>query len=129
MLVFAAAGLRELSPSWRYELWLVGRRGGRPAGLLPVPRRGMTGPAVATGLEPGDRLGLSVEPADRSVHPTSPSIIEVPRQPPADPAWGPAHGLRGGTGIMGLHGVSGHAVAIWRAAGRNVRTWHVKRAR
>jgi anti-sigma-K factor RskA len=77
MLVFAAAGLRGLPASRCYELWLIGRAGDRPAGLLPVPRHGMAGPQVAAGLEPGDRLGLSVEPAGGSPRPTTPMIIDL----------------------------------------------------
>jgi hypothetical protein len=76
-LVFAAAGLRAL-PAYRcYELWLVGHGRDRPAGLLPMPRHGMTGPVVAAGLHAGDRLGLSVEPVAGSRHPTSRMILLI----------------------------------------------------
>jgi anti-sigma-K factor RskA len=74
-LVFAAAGLRALPASRRYELWLMGPGRDRPAGLLPVPRRGMTGPVIAAGLALGDRLGLTVEPASGSRQPTSAMIM------------------------------------------------------
>jgi anti-sigma-K factor RskA len=77
MLVFAAAGLRGLPRSKCYELWVVRGGGDRPAGLLPMPRHGMTGPAVASGLRPGDRLGLTVEPAGGSARPTSTMIIDL----------------------------------------------------
>jgi anti-sigma-K factor RskA len=77
MLVFAAAGLRALPDSCRYELWLMGQGPDRPAGLLPMPRHGMTGPVIAPGLEPGDQLGLTVEPASGSRHPTSEMIMVV----------------------------------------------------
>jgi anti-sigma-K factor RskA len=76
-LVFAAQGLRLLPPSRRYELWLMGHRGDKPAGMLPGPRDGMTGPVLASGLQPGDRLGLTVEPAGGSAHPTAPVIALV----------------------------------------------------
>jgi len=75
MLVFAAAGLRALHGSRYYELWLMGPGADRPAGLLPMPSHGMSGPVVATGVRPGDRLGLSVEPAAGSRRPTSPMIL------------------------------------------------------
>jgi anti-sigma-K factor RskA len=71
MLVFAAAGLRALPGSWCYELWLMDRGGDRPAGVLPMPSHGMSGPVVATGLRAGDRLGLTVEPAMGTNRPTS----------------------------------------------------------
>ncbi len=76
-LVFAAAGLRALPPSRCYELWLVKRGRDRPAGLLPMPKHGMAGPVVAASLHRGDRLGLSVEPAAGSHHPTSKMILLV----------------------------------------------------
>ena len=75
MLVFAAAGLRALPGSKCYELWLMGPRADRPAGLLPMPKHGMIGPVAAVGLQAGDRLGLTVEPAQGSRRPTSPMIL------------------------------------------------------
>jgi hypothetical protein len=75
MLVFAAAGLRALPGSQRYELWLMRPGRDRSAGLLPMPKHGMSGPVVATGLEAGDRLGLTVESAHGSRRPTSPVIL------------------------------------------------------
>jgi hypothetical protein len=88
MLVFTAAGLRSLPGTECYELWLVGRGSDRPAplawpgggllpGVLPMPRHGMTGPVAASGLRPGDRLGLSVEPVTGSARPTSAMIMVV----------------------------------------------------
>jgi anti-sigma-K factor RskA len=75
MLVFAAAGLRALPSSRCYELWLMGPGPDRPAGLLPMARHGMTGPVIASGLRSGDELGLTVEPATGSRHPTSAMIL------------------------------------------------------
>jgi anti-sigma-K factor RskA len=74
-LVFAAAGLRALPASRCYELWLMGPGGDTSAGMLPTPRQGMTGPVTASGLDPGDRLGLTIEPAGGSPHPTSAMIL------------------------------------------------------
>jgi anti-sigma-K factor RskA len=76
-LVFAAAGLRTLPPSRCYELWLMGRGGDKPAGMLPGPRNGMAGPVLASGLKPGDHLGLTIEPAGGSAHPTTPVIALI----------------------------------------------------
>jgi anti-sigma-K factor RskA len=75
MLVFAAAGLPALPGSQCYELWLMQPGADRPAGLLPMPKHGMSGPVVATGLRAGDRLGLTVEPARGSRRPTTPMIL------------------------------------------------------
>jgi len=74
-LVFTAAGLRPLRTSQCYQLWLMGPGGDKPAGMLPGPRHGMTGPVIASGLQPGDHLGLTIEPAGGSPHPTSAMIM------------------------------------------------------
>jgi hypothetical protein len=74
-LVFAAVDLRELPASQCYELWLVGPGLDRPAGLLPMPSHGMTGPVIASGLRSGDKLGLTVEPAMGTRHPTTPMLL------------------------------------------------------
>ena len=76
-LVFAATGLNVLPTSKCYELWLIGPGGDTPAGMLPEPRQGRTGPVIASGLASGDRLGLSIEPAGGSRQPTSPMILEL----------------------------------------------------
>lgn len=76
-LVFAANGLRALASSKGYELWLIGPGGDTPAGMLPAPRQGRTGPVIARGLAPDERLGLTVEPAGGSKQPTSPMILEL----------------------------------------------------
>jgi anti-sigma-K factor RskA len=76
-LVFAAAGLRALPRSRCYELWLMAPGDDHPAAMLPDPRQGMTGPVLATGLHPGDHLGLTIEPAGGTSHPTSPVILQL----------------------------------------------------
>jgi len=76
-LVFIANGLAGLPSSKAYELWLMGPAGATPAGMLPPERHGMTGPAVVSHLAPGDELGLTVEPATGSRHPTSAPIVLV----------------------------------------------------
>ena len=57
LLVFAAAGLRALPASECYELWLMGQGQDRMAGLLPMPRHGMTGPVLAAGGAPRGPAG------------------------------------------------------------------------
>jgi hypothetical protein len=74
-LVFTASKLTVLPPSRAYELWLMGPSGDKPAGMLPPPRGGMTGPMVVEGLVHGDRLALTVEPAAGSRQPTSRPIV------------------------------------------------------
>ncbi|MDR0342054.1 MAG: anti-sigma factor [Nocardiopsaceae bacterium] len=74
-LVFTTAGLPAPPAGRRYELWLMGPRGDRSAGLLPAPHGGMTSPVIATGLAAGDWVGLTVEPAGGSRHPTSRPVL------------------------------------------------------
>jgi hypothetical protein len=74
-LVFTAADLRSLPHARRYELWLMGPAGPRPVGMLPAPRNGMTGPMVVSGLERGDKVGLTVERAGGAHRPTAPAIL------------------------------------------------------
>jgi anti-sigma-K factor RskA len=77
-LVFTAADLRLLPVAQSYELWLIGPAGSRPAGMVPGSSRGgMAGPMVVSGLEAGDSVGLTVEPADGSRRPTSPPVVLV----------------------------------------------------
>ena len=76
-LVFAAAGLAPLPSSRCYELWVMGPGGDKPAAMLHEPPRGMTGPVLATRFQPGEHLGLTVEPAGGSPHPTSPAILQI----------------------------------------------------
>ena len=62
-LVFTAADLHALPDARGYELWLIGPAGDRAVIMLPPVRHGMTGPVIAAGLRPGDRLALTAEPS------------------------------------------------------------------
>jgi len=65
----------------RPSQWRAGlsREGARlPAGLLPAPSGGRTRPLLATGLLPGDELGLTVEPAGGTAKPTTTPILVIP---------------------------------------------------
>jgi hypothetical protein len=74
-LVFTAARLPALPTAERYELWLMGSTGARSAGMLPSPRQSMTAPVVVSGLQAGDKVALTVEPAGGAKQPTSPTIL------------------------------------------------------
>jgi Anti-sigma-K factor rskA/Putative zinc-finger len=74
-LVFTTARLPILPSSRRYEVWLMGSGGARPAGMLPAPHQGMTAPMVVNGLAAGDKVGLTVEPAGGASHPASRPIL------------------------------------------------------
>lgn len=77
-LVLTAAHLRVLPSSQRYELWLIGPGGSRPAGMIdgsgPEP---MAGPMVVSGLSAGDSVGMTVEPASGSPRPTSQPVVLI----------------------------------------------------
>ncbi|HEV2376989.1 MAG TPA: anti-sigma factor [Streptosporangiaceae bacterium] len=76
-LVLTTASLRALPGTERYEVWLMGPAGARSAGMLPVPRHGMTSPVVVTGLLAGERLGVTVEPAAGTPQPSAHPVIMV----------------------------------------------------
>lgn len=74
-LIFTAAGLPPLSAAKVYQLWLMGPPQTRSAGLLPRPASGRTAPLLAAGLRPGDRVGVTVEPAGGTSQPTTTPIL------------------------------------------------------
>ena len=77
-LVFTAADLRVLPAAERYELWLIGATGSKPAGMVTAGPRGvMVVPMVVSGLAAGDSVGLTVEPAGGSPQPTSPPVLMI----------------------------------------------------
>ena len=77
-LVFTAADLRVLPSSESYELWLMGPAGNKPAGMISMSGNGkMAGPMVVSGLSAGDSVGVTVEPAGGSSHPTTPPVVVI----------------------------------------------------
>jgi anti-sigma-K factor RskA len=74
-IVFTSAGLRVLPSSQVYELWFLGPGTARPAGLVPAAVGGSTAPVLASGLETGDSVGVTVEPAGGTSRPTSTPIV------------------------------------------------------
>ena len=74
-LVFTAARLPALRSAHRYELWLMGGGRARPAGMLPLPRGGMTAPVIVSGLRAGDAVVLTVEPVGGAARPTMPMVV------------------------------------------------------
>jgi hypothetical protein len=77
-IVFTSAGLPPLPATEVYQLWLIGPPRTRPEGLLPAPAAGKTAPLLASGLVPGDQVGLTVEPAGGTSMPTTTPILLVP---------------------------------------------------
>jgi hypothetical protein len=74
-LVLTANGLPALSAARVYQVWLMGPEGDRSVGLLYTARGKMAGPMLVSGLLSGDWVGLTVEPAGGSRHPTTRPIL------------------------------------------------------
>ena len=74
--VVSATGMRSLPSAQTYQLWVIGLDGARSAGLLSGA--GRAGPVLASGVEPGDRIGITVEPAGGTSSPTTAPVIAVP---------------------------------------------------
>ena len=74
--VVSVRGLRSLSGAQTYQLWVIGPHGARSAGLLSGT--GRAGPVLASGVERGDRIGITVEPAGGTSSPTTTPVIAVP---------------------------------------------------
>jgi hypothetical protein len=60
----------------------MGPDGDRPAGLLKTMPGGMAGPAVISGMHRGDRIGLTIEPAGGSRHPTTATLVLISQRSP-----------------------------------------------
>jgi len=74
-LVLTTAMLPALPAGQRYQVWLMGPRRTRAAGMLPAPHRGMTAPMIVSGVAAGDMVGLTVEPASGSAVPSSAPVL------------------------------------------------------
>lgn len=74
-MIISTAGLPALVGGRVYEVWFMAPGRIREAGLLPHPAGGRTGPLLAAGLAPADRIGLTVEPAGGTRQPTTTPIL------------------------------------------------------
>jgi hypothetical protein len=74
-LVLTTAMLPALPAGQRYQVWLMGPRRTRAAGMLPASHRGMTAPVVVSGVAAGDMVGLTAEPATGSAVPSSAPVL------------------------------------------------------
>jgi hypothetical protein len=77
-LIITTAGLPALRDGRVYELWFMASGRIRAAGLLPAQAGGRTAPLLASGLAPGDKVALTVEPAGGTKQPTTQPIVVVP---------------------------------------------------
>ena len=58
-----------------YQLWVISAAGARSVGLLPGSGAGVTAPVLASDVQPGDRLGITIEPAGGTSQPTTTPIV------------------------------------------------------
>jgi anti-sigma-K factor RskA len=76
-LVFTSARMPVLASTKVYQLWLIGPSGATSAGLLPEASQGRTAPVLASGLVPGDEVGVTVEPAGGTRQPTTKPVVLI----------------------------------------------------
>ncbi len=77
--VVTTADIPSLPGSRVYQLWVITAAGAaRSAGLLTITSSGSGAPLLASGVLPGDRLGITVEPAGGSAQPTTTPVVIVP---------------------------------------------------
>ena len=73
--VVTTAGMPAQTDAKVYQLWVISASGARSAGLLPGGSAGITSPVLAADVQPGDRLGITVEPAGGTSQPTTTPIV------------------------------------------------------
>jgi hypothetical protein len=74
--VVTTTGMTSLPAGRVYQLWVMSPAGARSAGLLTQP--GQTNQVLASGVRPGDQIGITVEPAGGTSRPTTTPVVAVP---------------------------------------------------
>jgi anti-sigma-K factor RskA len=73
------ASLPALPGTRVYQLWVMNPAGAaRSVGLLTTARPGSMAPVLASGVLPGDRIGITVEPAGGTTRPTTTPLVIMP---------------------------------------------------
>jgi hypothetical protein len=70
--VVSASGMASLPSGRVYQVWVMSRSGARSAGLI----HGSS--LLASAVRPGDRIGVTVEPAGGTAQPTTTPVAVVP---------------------------------------------------
>lgn len=77
--VVTTANLPSLPGSRVYQLWVMTSSGSaRSVALLAITGTGSTTPVLAGGVQPGDKLGITVEPAGGTKQPTTTPVVTMP---------------------------------------------------
>jgi hypothetical protein len=74
--VITAAGMTTPPAGQVYQLWVMGPASVKSAGLL-TPADQAT-PVLASGIQPGDRIGITVEPSAGTSTPTTTPVVLIP---------------------------------------------------
>jgi anti-sigma-K factor RskA len=69
--VVSASGMASLPSSRVYQVWVLSSSGARSAGL-------MHGSSLLAAIRPGDRIGITVEPAGGAARPTTTPVAVLP---------------------------------------------------
>jgi anti-sigma-K factor RskA len=69
--VVSASGMASLPSSRVYQVWVLNSSGARSAGL-------MHGSSLLAAIRPGDRIGVTVEPAGGTARPTTTPVAVLP---------------------------------------------------
>lgn len=77
-MVVISAGLPHLTAGQVYELWTMRAGRAEPAGLLHGSASGYASGVLTSTVHAGVRLGITVEPAGGTSHPTSRLILDMP---------------------------------------------------
>jgi hypothetical protein len=75
--VVSAAGMAPLSSGRVYQVWVLSPSGARSAGLIPAGQA-RAGSLLASAVKPGDRIGITVEPAGGTRRPTTRPVAVLP---------------------------------------------------
>lgn len=77
-VVFTSQGMPAQPGSKVYQLWLMRADGSSTSvALLSLAPDGGTVPVLASGLRPGDRIGVTVEPAGGTTRPTTTPVVVI----------------------------------------------------
>src|SRR6266699_3006624 len=69
--VVSSSGMKSLRSSRVYQVWVMNSSGARSAGL-------MHGSSLLAAVRPGDRIGITVEPAGGTARPTTTPVAVLP---------------------------------------------------
>jgi anti-sigma-K factor RskA len=76
LALVTAIGMTSPPAGHVYQLWVMSPAGARSAGLLT--QTSQAAPVLASGIRPGDRIGISVEPAGGTSSPTTTPVVVIP---------------------------------------------------